>query len=268
MRQVIIIGELINGTRKSIREAIAERNAEYIAELASKQAEAGADYIDCNAGTTGEQEVEDLKWLVEIVQGAVDKPLSLDSPNPQALQAALDVYSGPTPLINSITGESERFDAVLPIVRESGAAVVALAMSDEGMPQDADQRVRVGGDLAQRLMDAGVDAERVFIDPVVVPIGTNHEAGRWVIDAIAQLRAELPACHITAGLSNVSYGLPNRRLLNRVFAVLCIGAGLDAAIVDPLDRELMAALIAAETAVGRDEWCANYLQAYRSGKLE
>lgn len=264
---MIIIGELINGTRKAVKEAIARRDDEFIGRLAREQEAAGADYIDCNAGTTGDAEAEDLAWLVAVVQAQVSVPVSLDSPNPAALARALEVYTGERPLINSITAEAERIESMMPIVAESGAAVVALAMGDEGMPADAEERVANGRKLASLLLERGVPADGIFIDPVVVPLGTDHRAGTWVLDAISALRSEFPDCHITGGLSNVSYGLPQRRLLNRVFAVMCVARGLDSAIVDPLDSDLMAALAAAETVAGRDEWCMNYLQAYRDGRL-
>lgn len=264
---MIVIGELINGTRKPIARAIAERDAEYIQSLACEQAGAGAAYVDVNAGTTGDKEIEDLAWLVEVVQEVVSVPLSLDSPNPRALEQALEVYKGPKPLINSVTAEAERVEKVLPLVVSSGASVIALCLSDRGMPADAEERVAVGRELVQAIMDAGVEPERIFIDPVVVPQGTDHRAGGWVLDAISELRALFPGCHITGGLSNISYGLPERRLLNRVFTAMCISRGLDSAVIDPLDREMMATVCAAEALAGRDEWCMNYLQAYREGKL-
>lgn len=264
---MIIIGELINGTRKPIARAIAERDAEYIQSLACEQAKAGAAYVDVNAGTTGAKEIEDLAWLVEVVQGVVSVPLSLDSPNPEALERALEVYRGPKPLINSVTAEAERVEKVLPLVVSSGASVIALCLSDRGMPADAEERVAVAKELVEKIMGAGVEPGRIFIDPVVVPEGTDHRAGSWVLDAIGQLRTLFPDCHITGGLSNVSYGLPERRLLNRVFLAMCIGRGLDSAVIDPLDREMMATIYAAEALAGRDEWCMSYLQAFREGKL-
>ncbi len=264
---MIIIGELINGTRKAVGEAIKNRDAEYIADLARRQAEAGADYIDCNAGTGGEAEIEDLVWIVETVQSAVDKPLCIDSPNPEAIKRALDIYSGPTPIINSITLEQKRLEGLLDLVASSDCGVVALALSDKGMPSDADDRVANAVGLVQALQDAAVEAERIYVDPVVMPIGTDFNAGRHVLEAIQRIRSQFPDVHITCGLSNISYGLPNRRLINRAFLAAAICAGLDSAILDPLDADLMAIGFAAEAVAGRDEWCANYIQAHRGGKL-
>jgi cobalamin-dependent methionine synthase I len=265
---VIVIGELINGTRKAIAAAIAARDVDYLTSLACQQEEAGASYIDVNAGTGGDKEIDDLAWLVGIVQEVVSVPLSLDSPNPVALQRALDICKGPTPLINSITAEPDRIGALLPLVVSSGSSIIALCLSEKGMPSDADDRVNVGKGLVGKLLDAGIAANRIFIDPVVVPLGTDHRAGGWVLDAVAALHEAFPECHITGGLSNVSYGLPQRQLLNRIFVAMAIGRGLDSAIIDPMDKAMMATAVAAEALAERDEWCMNYLQAHRDGRLE
>ncbi|MBC7287968.1 MAG: dihydropteroate synthase [Armatimonadetes bacterium] len=264
---MIIVGELINGTRKAIREAIAARDAETIADLARRQAEAGAAYIDCNPGTTGEQEIADLVWLTETVQAAVRAPISFDTPNPGALRAALDVYKGPPPLINSISGEQGRLEAMLPLALESGASVVALLIGGSQMPRSAEERVAIAQVLVTSLIDGGLRPEQVFIDPAVLCVGTDPAAGVAVLRTIAQMRELFPQCHITGGLSNVSYGLPNRRLLNRTFMAMAVACGLDSAIIDPLDREMVATIYAAEALAGRDEWCMNYIQAHRDGLL-
>ncbi|MCD6352153.1 MAG: dihydropteroate synthase [Armatimonadetes bacterium] len=265
---MIIIGELINGTRKKPKEAIAQKDADYIADLARRQAEAGADYIDVNPGTTGEAEVEDMKWLVEVAQSTTDKPLCFDSPNPAAIRAAFEVYQGSaTPIINSITAEQERLETLLPLVLETGANVIALAMGDEGMPSAAGDREATARRLIDALREAGVAPERIFVDPVITPLGTGHENGQLILQAIRDVREYCPECHITGGLSNISYGLPNRRLINRVFLVLAMAAGMDSAVMDPLDEKIMAELLAAEALLGKDEWCMNYIQAERAGKL-
>jgi cobalamin-dependent methionine synthase I len=265
---MIIIGELINGTRKEIAAAIAGRAAAEIARIARAQQEAGAHFVDCNAGTAGDKEVEDLVWLVQVVQKEVSVPLSLDSSNPAALAAALEVYTGPPPLINSVTAEPQRYAELVPLIKQAGASVVALLIDEKGMPSGAEQRVAIGKRLVGDLLAEGLEPHRIFIDPVVMPVSTDHQAASAVLASIRQLREAFPDCHITAGVSNVSFGLPNRRLLNRIFLTMCMACGLDAALVDPLDRQLMAAACAACTLAGRDEWCMNYLQAHRSGLLE
>lgn len=265
---MIIIGELINGTRKAVKQAIADKNAEFIADLAVRQAEAGADFIDCNPGTTGEAEITDMEWLVQVVQGATDKPIAFDSPNPLALRRAFEIYEGKqTPMINSVTLEAERIQNTLPVIVESGANCVALALGDDGMPCVAGQREATAKKLIDLLLEKGISQERIYLDPVIAPLGTDNSAGLQVVQAIQAIKAEYPQVHITAGMSNISYGLPVRKLLNRVFMTVCMAAGLDSAICDPLNLDLMAEIIAAEAILGRDEWCMNYIQAYRAGKL-
>jgi 5-methyltetrahydrofolate--homocysteine methyltransferase len=266
---MIIIGELINGTRKNPKQAIADKNAAYIADLAKRQAEAGAAFIDVNPGTTGEAEVSDIRWLVETVQAVVDKPLSFDTPNVKAIEAAFEVYKGDqVPMINSITAEKAKLESLLPLVVETGANVVALAMGDDGMPCTAGQREATAKRLIDTLTDAGVKPERIFLDPVIAPLSTQHDTALHVFDAIRAVRQYCPQAHITCGLSNISYGLPNRKLLNRVFLTLAMMAGLDSAIMDPLDEKIMAQLLATQALLGQDEWCMAYVTASREGKLE
>lgn len=265
---MIIIGELINGTRKAIKVAIESRDAEYIADLARQQEEAGADFIDCNPGTVGEQEIEDLKWLVETVQEAVDAPLSLDTPNGDALEAALEVYEqAERPLINSITLESERLEWFVPIVIGNDARVVALALDDSGMPSAPRQREETALRLVEELTEEGIAEEDIFVDPLITPLSTDGTCNQRILSAIEAIRAGAPEVHITCGLSNISYGLPNRALLNRTFLAQAVVSGLDSAILDPLDEDLMQTACAAEALAGRDEWCVNYIAAHREGKL-
>lgn len=265
---MIIIGELINGTRKDPKQAIADKDAEFIAELAKRQAEAGADFVDVNPGTTGEDEITDMKWLVETAQGATDKPLSFDSPNVKAIEAAFEAYTGDkTPMINSITCEQEKLDALLSVVVETGANVVALAMGDDGMPSVTGKREETARKLIDALTEAGAQPERIFLDPVIAPLSTSQETAQHVFQAIQAIKEHCPECHVTCGLSNISYGLPNRKLMNRVFLAMCMMAGLDSAVMDPLDERIMAELLAADALLGNDEWCMNYITASREEKL-
>ncbi len=266
---MIIIGELINGTRKRIKEAIASRDEKYIADLAVKEAEAGADFIDCNPGTVGEQEAKDMQWLVETIQAATDKPISFDSPNPEAIQRGLATYSGAAmPMINSVTLEPGSIEKMLPIVLEAKVNVVALALGEGGMPTQAGQREEVAIRLIDRLVAGGIDPQQIFVDPVIAPLSTQTEVGQHILQAIAAIRDYCPECHITCGLSNISFGLPNRQLMNRAFVGPAMQAGLDSVVMDPLDEKLMAQIIATEVLLGEDEFCMNYLQAYRGGKLD
>ncbi len=263
---MIIIGELINSTRKAIKKAIDEQDVKYIQELAVKQEEAGADYIDVNAGAYVHDEAKHLVWLVEKVQEVVSKPLALDSPDPKALEAALKVHKG-TPMINSISLEKERYNALVPLVKEAGTPVVALCMSDEGMPETADDRLEVAKVLLDDLDKDGIDLTKVFLDPLIKPVSVNGEYGPQALDSIERITKLGTGVHITSGLSNISFGLPHRALLNQAFIVLAMGRGMDSAIVDPLDKKKMSLVRAAEVILNLDPYAMNYLKAARADKL-
>lgn len=261
-----VIGEKINGTRKSVGAAVVERNVELIQSLASRQAEAGASWIDVNAGTRSDREPDDLVWLVQTVQAVVDVPLCLDSANPQALAAAIG-KAAKTPLLNSISGEPWRLESVLPLAREHGCPVIALALDADGIPTGKDGRLAVIRRLIGTTREAGIADDRVYVDPLVMTISTDITSALVAVDTIAAIRAEFPQVHITSGLSNISFGLPARHLVNRTFLTLAMAAGQDSAILDPLDRELRAAMIATELLLGRDRHCRTYTKAFRAGLL-
>jgi 5-methyltetrahydrofolate corrinoid/iron sulfur protein methyltransferase len=261
-----IIGEKINGTRKTVGAAVAERDADLIASLAARQAQAGATWIDVNAGTRSDREPDDLVWLVKTVQAATDVPLCLDSANPEALTAALAVTER-TPLINSISGEPSRLESVLPLARDHGCPVIALALDDGGIPADSEGRLVIVRRLIEATRDAGIADDHVYIDPLVMTISTDITAAQNAIRTISAIRSEFPDSHITSGLSNISFGLPARHLANRTFLTLAVAAGQDSAILDPLDRELRATLIATELLLGRDRHCRGYTKAFRAGLL-
>jgi len=264
---VKIIGEKINGTRKTVAAAVASRDVAFIQTLAQKQAAAGAHWLDVNAGTVPDREPDDLVWLVRVVQAAVDLPLCLDSANPLALAAALG-ETRQVPLINSISGEPARLSGILPLVAEHGCEVIAMALDDHGIPLDVAGRLAVVQRLFAATRAAGVPDDRIYVDPLVMTIATNTDCGRLALDTIRAIRAEYPLAHISTGLSNVSFGLPARALINRTFLTLAIAAGMDTAIVDPLDSELKAALLATDLVLGHDNYCRNYTRAFRAGLLD
>ena len=264
---MIIVGELINSSRKAIGEAIKAQDVQAIQKVAKEQYEAGADYIDVNAGTFVGQESEYVNWLVEKVQDVVDGPCCIDSPDPQAIEKALAVHKG-TAMINSISLEKERFEALLPIVTSYECQVVALCMSDSGMPETAEDRFAIAQDLVNKLVQKGVKVENIYVDPLVQPVSTNDSYGREFLKAIQMIMTQIPGVHTMCGLSNISYGLPRRPLLNRTFMSMAISQGLDGAIVNPLDAKMMATIAASEALSGRDEFCMNYLTVYRAGGLE
>ncbi|MCL6450893.1 MAG: dihydropteroate synthase [Acetobacteraceae bacterium] len=263
---MLIVGERLNTSRKAVAAWVTSRDAAAVSAEARRQVEAGADCIDVNAGTALGQEPEALRWLVTVVQGAVEAPLCLDSANPAAIREALSAHRGKA-LINSITGERARFEGLLPLVKEHGCGVVALCMDEAGLPASAQDAVAKGSRLVERLLSEGVPPSDIYVDPLVRPISVDPVAGPSVLEAIRALKQRFPGVRTICGLTNVSFGLPLRRLLNRAFLVAAMAAGLDAAILDPLDARLMALMRAAEAVLGLDRHCARYLKAYRAGRL-
>jgi 5-methyltetrahydrofolate--homocysteine methyltransferase len=261
---MLIIGEKINGTRSHVARAIIERDGEFIADLAKNQAAGGADFLDVNAGTAPAREAEDLVWLVKTVQDAVDLPLCLDSPNAKSLSSAL-VEVKKTPIINSISGESVRLTSVLPLVSERGCPVIALALDDRGIPKGVEGRLNVIRGILHQTRAKGVADEKLYIDPLVLTLGTDWESGRVAIETIRAIRSEFPKTRVVVGLSNISFGLPKRSLVNRIFLSLAMMAGLDSAILDPTDQGLRAAIVTTELVLGQDRFCRNYTQSFRSG---
>ena len=261
---MIIIGELINASRKAIKAAIEAQDAEAIQIVAKDQAEAGADYIDVNAGIFVGQEPEYLKWLVEIVQQVSDKPCAIDSPDPAAIEAALAVHQG-TPMINSISLEKDRYEKLMPIIAGTDLKVIALCMSDEGMPQTVDDRMKIADELVNGLLQNNVSIENIFVDPLVQPVSVDSSFGLEFINTIETVVTTFKGIHTACGLSNISYGLPARKFMNQAFMVMAIAKGLDGAIINPLDHKMMANILAAEALVGRDNFCMEYLKAYRAG---
>jgi cobalamin-dependent methionine synthase I len=259
-----MIGEKINGTRQRVAQAIEEREATFIRDLATKQVEAGVAWLDVNAGTRRSREPDDLIWLVETIQPVVEVPLCLDSANPQALAAAIQVAER-TPMINSISGEPQRLEGILPLVTEHGCSVIALAMDDKGIPGTCERRMEVVRKVMEATRASGVPDENVYIDPLTMTLATNTDSALITLDTMRAIRQEFPDAHLTMGLSNLSFGLPARSYINRTFLTLALAAGLDCAILDPLDREMKAALVAAELVLGRDRHCLNYTRAYRAG---
>ncbi|MBE9501345.1 MAG: methyltetrahydrofolate cobalamin methyltransferase [Chloroflexi bacterium] len=263
---MIIVGEKINTSRKSIEEAVKKRDAAFITKVARDQAEAGAHYIDVNAGTFLDQEVDCLCWLVKAVQKELDLPLCLDSPNPTALSEAIKHHKG-EPMINSISLEEDRFKALLPVITSQPCHVVALCMAQTSMPTTVEERVQVGSELINRLTDEGIPLENIYVDPLVQPVSVGTGMGVATLGAINKIMHDFPGVNTICGLSNISFGLPERRLINRNFLALCISYGLSAAILDPTDKQLMATLLAVEMLLGRDEYCENFIDAYQKGRI-
>jgi 5-methyltetrahydrofolate--homocysteine methyltransferase len=264
-----IVGEKINTSRTSVGQAVRERDAGFIEALAREQAQAGAAYLDVNSGLAlyPEQEGEDLAWLVSVVQGATDLPACVDSTRGEALEAALRVHRGPA-MINSVNGDPETMAAVFPLAKQYGCKVVATTTSRaERVPAGSRERLRVAEAIAREATRAGIPLEDLYFDPLVLSLATGEKNALTFLETVRVLKKGLPGAKTIAGLSNVSFGLPQRRLLNRGFLVLALGCGMDAAILDPTDRELVALARATETLLGGDPFCARYLKAFREGRL-
>jgi 5-methyltetrahydrofolate--homocysteine methyltransferase len=262
-----VIGEKINGTRKRVARAIAARDAEFIQDLARKQTEAGAVWLDVNAGTMPAREPDDLVWLIETIQAVIDTALCLDSANPTALEKGISVVNK-TPMINSISGEPNRLADILPIVVTHGCPVIALAMDDKGIPRLPEDRMAVIREIMRMTREQGIEDGRIYIDPLAMTVSTNIQSANITLETMRLVRAEFPEAHLTLGLSNISFGLPARARINRTFMALAMQAGLDSAIIDPLDKEMRAVIVTMTTLLGRDRHCLNYTRAFRAGLLE
>ncbi|MBZ4686539.1 MAG: 5-methyltetrahydrofolate corrinoid/iron sulfur protein methyltransferase [Clostridia bacterium] len=265
---ILIVGELINTSRKAIKPAVENKDAEAIKKVAKDQDEAGAHYIDVNCGTQVFNEEETMKWLVDTVQEATKKPLCIDSPNPKAIEVGLENHKNGQPMINSITDEKERYETILPLVLKYKAKVIALCMDDTGMPETADDRIKVVDSLVPKLLDAGVPADDIYLDPLVKPVSTGDTAGLEVLDTVKYIKEKYPEVHCTCGMSNISYGLPNRKVLNWVFMIQTMTVGMDSYIFNPLDKNLMGLLYASQATLGMDQFCMQYLTAHRNGLYE
>jgi 5-methyltetrahydrofolate corrinoid/iron sulfur protein methyltransferase len=261
-----IIGEKINGTRAQVRTAIVNRDVEFIKTLAKDQVNAGVDLLDVNAGTTPDREPDDLVWLVNMVQEAVEVPLCIDSTNVVALTEALR-HVKQVPMINSISGDPERLENMLPIVAKHNCSVVALALDEAGIPKSVEDRMKVLKRVFNATRDAGISDEKIYTDPLIMTIGTDTRAGLIALESMRAIKREYPKAHITSGLSNISFGLPGRALINRTFLTLALEAGLDSAIMDPTNQGLRESLLVSELLLGRDSFCRKYTQAFRAGLI-
>jgi cobalamin-dependent methionine synthase I len=263
----VVVGERINTSRKKVQKAVASRDAAAIQDDVRKQHTAGAAYIDVNAGARIGHEMEDMQWLIEVIQDAVAVPLCLDSPDPEVLAMAYERVKEP-PLINSISLESERYDAMIPFLQGRDCSVVALCMDDTGMPTAASQIVQRAQKLVARLEGIGMKRDAIFLDFLAQPVSTNTLNGPMVMEAVRGIREQIPGVHTICGLSNISFGLPQRKIINRTFLAMMMASGLDAAVLDPLDRELMATLKTAGMLIGNDPYCKTYLKAVRAGEIQ
>lgn len=256
-----IIGEKINPTgRKKLAAQLKERNFDYVRGLVLKQVEAGADILDVNVGVPGEDEVVLLPEVCKVVMEATDVPVCIDSANIEALAAALAVIPG-KPLVNSVNGEEASLKAVLPVVKEFGAAVIGLTMDDDGIPHEPETRLSIAGNIIERAGKIGIPIEDIVIDPLVMTIGADSKAGRVTLQTIELVREEF-GVNINLGASNISFGLPDRHTINQAFLGLAIAAGATCAITDPMRLSLT--IRAVDLLLGRDDYAGRYIKHYRT----
>ncbi len=263
-RPFVVIGERINPTgRKKLARLMAEGDYSMVEADALAQVEAGAHMLDVNAGVPMADEPAIMADLVALVQSLTDVPLCLDSSDVRALAAGLEVYEGKA-LVNSVTGEEERLEAVLPLIRRHGAAVVAICNDEAGISPDPDARFAVARKIVERAADHGIPAADVVVDPLVMPVGAVNDAARTALEVVRRARSELKV-NTVCGASNISFGLPNRVDLNAAFLTLLIGAGLTSAIVNPLHPGVMSAVAGTEVMMGLDRMCMRWIRRARAG---
>ena len=265
---MLIIGERINSTRKGVRDMIAARNAGAILNEAASQAKAGAHFIDVNCAVTSGDELQDIEWVISVMQNAMpDVSVCIDSPDHLAIERALSVFKGTGRIIiNSITAEESRCAKILPLALKYGTKLIALTMGGSGMPDTAAERAAIAKSILGRVKAAGFPEEDLYFDPLVRPISTEPGQAKEFLDSIPLIKA-LGNVKTICGLSNISFGLPNRSLINASFLAMAIERGIDAAIADPLDGRLMSSLSASRALLGLDEYCGDYIRAFREGVL-
>lgn len=262
---MILIGERLNSSRSPVRQALERRDENFLIQEARRQVAAGAQYIDFNASALMEKEIEILQWAVPLLQQNLNIPLAIDTPNPQAMEVGLQLHQGQA-ILNSISAEKSRLEAMLPLIKTYSPLVIALCLDDEGVPATAEDCLRIAEQLIAAFQKNNLPLENIFLDPLVRPLGVNPEAGLIFLRSLELLKKEFPQVKTVAGISNVSFGLPWRPLINRTLLILARQRGLDAAICNPLDKDLLAQLRVAEALLGEDPRLSNFLQFYRSHK--
>jgi len=264
---MLIIGERINSTRTHIQEAIDARNAAFIIKEAKKQIEAGANFIDINCAMSLGDEAQDIDWVISVIQSEIkDVSVCIDSPNYLAIQRALEAYRAKGELfINSITGEQDRIDRIVPLAVKHDTKLIALTMGSGGMPNSAEDRLSIAKDILARVVNKGFKAENLYFDPLIRPISTEPEQTKEFLRSIFMIKSL--GVKTICGLSNVSYGLPNRKVINSTFLAMAMYAGLDAAILDPTDKNIISNFKASNALLCDDEYCTEYIGAFRKGRL-
>lgn len=261
---MILIGERINAGFKDVKQAILSKDGNVIKEWARKQTAAKADYLEVNLGTASNKP-EDLCWMIEMVQAAVDTPISIDNQKPEMLKAALPICKRPA-LVNSTTAADEKLDGILPLVAKYGASVIGVVMDESGSPTSADKRVENGGKIMAKAMEHDISPERVFLDPIAMPIKYKQDQTAAILSAVSQFKLfSDPPCHIVCGLSNTSNGTTQKKLINRIYCSMMISHGLDSVILDVMDEDLVNSILTAELIMNRSIYADSFIEAFRKG---
>jgi 5-methyltetrahydrofolate corrinoid/iron sulfur protein methyltransferase len=260
---MIVIAEKLNGSIPTCAKAIAERDANYIRDIAKKEADAGATFIDVCASVK-EKELETLKWMIDLVQEVTDTPISVDSPDARICVAALPFCKKPG-LFNSVSGEGDKFDVAFPVIANTKWDVMALLCDDTGIPKSAAKRIEVFEKVMKKTKEYGIADSRIHIDPLVEMLCTSEDGIAMVVEVMTYIKSHYPKVHISGAVSNISFNLPVRKLVNQAFCVLAMNAGMDSAVLDPLNQDLMGMIFATEALLGQDEMCMEYIGAYRQG---
>jgi len=264
---MVVIGEKINGAIPSVAEAIKSRDRVFIDTLISKQEAAGADYLDICAGTPPAEEYDALCWLIDIVQEKAALPVCIDSPDPIMLARVLPKLNKPG-IINSVSLETGKCEALMPLLRENPDwCAVGLCCGDSGIARTADDKVRNAFTLLERAGEYGILPDRIYVDPLVLALSAMDDSALQFIEAVRRIKERYPEVHVTAAISNISYGMPARKLINAHFLVLAMEAGLDSIIADPAGAGIAAAIAAGSALLGKDRLCRSYYKAYRAGLL-
>jgi len=264
---MIIVGERLNSSRRPVLQALEEKNEKFLLEEASKQEEAGASFIDLNTAALLEREVEALKWVIPLLLKKLSIPLSLDTPNSKAMEEGLKVHQGKA-LLNSLSNEKGEIRSFLPLIRHYKPQVIILCMDERGLPKNPEEELSIACKMVNLLEKEGINIEDIFIDPLVRPISVDPEAAILFLKSLQKIKKGLPEVKTIAGVSNISFGLQNRRLINRAFLTLALHYGLDAAILDPLDKKLLASIYATQALLGKDPSLKNYFKAIRKNSKQ
>ncbi|WP_407309468.1 methyltetrahydrofolate cobalamin methyltransferase [Desulfosporosinus sp. SB140] len=263
---MIIIGEKINGAIPSVAKAIAAKDADFIRNLAKAQSEAGAAFIDVCASVEDIIELETIKWLIDLVQEVTDTPIAIDSPNVRICAEAIKFCNRPG-LINSVSMEGGKIDVIFPLIANAKWECVALLCDDTGIPQNTQKRLEVFAGIMKKAKEYNINPARLHVDPLVQMLCTSEDGINTVVEVIKEIKTQYPDIHVTGGASNISFNLPARKLVNQAFIVLSMNAGMDSAIIDPLNRDMMGMIYATEALLGQDEYCMEYIGAYREDKF-